>query len=218
MSLVLENVMKSFGKPPAEVIRGISLAIEDGEFVSICGRSGSGKSTILYLMSTLDIPTSGSVIYSGTNVHSMTQREVHVFRNDKIGFVFQFHYLLPDLNVLENVLMPAFKRNLVRQKRSYALDLLTRFGLQDRIRRYPSQISGGERQRVAIARALIMQPLYLFADEPTGSLDSVNGDNVMGILCELNAKLKMTVIMVTHEPDYANLAGRQIRLADGKVV
>ncbi|HCU24775.1 MAG TPA: ATP-binding protein [Deltaproteobacteria bacterium] len=218
MSLVLKNVVKKFGEPPSEVIKGISLSIEDGEFVSIVGRSGSGKSTLLYLMSTLDLPSSGSVLYSGENIQSMSVRKIHEFRNDKIGFIFQFHYLLHDLNVLENILMPAFKTKSVREKRPQALRLLESFGLLDKARHYPSQISGGERQRVAIARSLIMQPSFLFADEPTGSLDSVNGQNVMKILRESNVQFGTTVVMVTHETSFAALADRQIYLADGRVV
>lgn len=217
MSLVLENITKRFGEPPAEVIRGISLKIDDGDFVAVTGRSGSGKSTLLYLMSTLDSPTSGNILYGGTNVRDFPQRELHAFRNSNIGFVFQFHYLLPDLNILENVLMPAFKRNLVREKREYAMELLRRFGLEDRIFHRPSQISGGERQRVAIARALVLQPPYLFADEPTGSLDSINGEKVMTLLRDANEKLGATVVMVTHDPTFAGMARRQIHLTDGRL-
>jgi putative ABC transport system ATP-binding protein/lipoprotein-releasing system ATP-binding protein len=169
-------------------------------------------------MSSLDNPTSGSVEIDGHNVAKIKSRVLHALRNELIGFVFQFHYLLPELTSLENVLMPAIKTKRAKEKTALAKELLVRFGLGAKFGRLPRQLSGGEQQRVAIARALVMQPRFLFADEPTGNLDSINGETVMGILKEINAKQKTTIVLVTHEPDFAALAPRQVQLADGRVV
>jgi putative ABC transport system ATP-binding protein/lipoprotein-releasing system ATP-binding protein len=213
----LVDVKKTFGTPPTNVLKGISLDIKDGEFVALTGKSGSGKSTLLYIVSTLDNPSSGEVEISDEKVTQMSQKRLHEFRNEKMGFVFQFHYLLPELTALENVLMPARKTNKQIEKREHAEYLLKEFGLDKKHDRLPRQLSGGEQQRVAIARALIMQPQYLFADEPTGNLDSVNGEKVMNIFKTINQDMKTTVIMVTHDPDFAQLASRQIFLVDGLV-
>ena len=218
MSIELKNIVKEFGSPPTRVLKDISLSVSEGEFICITGRSGAGKSTLLYIMSTLDTQTSGEVLYEAKSLQNMSQTELESFRNESIGFVFQFHYLLPDLTVLENVLMPTFKSRKNREKTEQAMSLLDKFGLSHRGHHLPAQISGGERQRAALARALIMNPRYIFADEPTGSLDSKNGDIVMGILNELNQKNKTTIIFVTHNEDYAAMATRQIRMLDGIVV
>ena len=183
------NLKKSFGDPPQEVLHGLSFKIEQGSFVSITGRSGSGKSTLLYSMSSLDNPTSGQVLFSNVDIMSMTDSELHEFRNLKMGFIFQFHYLLPELTALENVLMPARRTNQQMTLRDKGVDLLDQFGLKEKLHRLPKQLSGGEQQRVAIARALIMSPQYLFADEPTGNLDSQNGQIVMKILSDLSKKI-----------------------------
>ena len=217
VALRLKGVEKSFGDPPTRVLQGISLDIRGGEFVSLLGRSGSGKSTLLYIMSTLDSPTRGEVVVNGRSVTQMSSPELHDFRNRHVGFVFQFHYLLPELTALENVLMPALKRNLRQERLARAKELLRAFGLEDKEGRFPSQLSGGEQQRVAIARALVMEPQFLFADEPTGNLDSSNGDAVMQLLKEINHSKGTTVVYVTHDPDYAQMASRQIRLIDGQV-
>ncbi len=218
MAIVAAHVSKRFGAPPVAALTDISLRIGDGEFVSLTGRSGSGKSTLLYILSSLDLPSEGKVEIDGTDLATMPPEDLYRFRNERMGFIFQFHYLLAELNAIENILMPArkFRQELARQP--YAKALLEQFGLADKMHRLPRQLSGGEQQRVAIARALIMQPRYLFADEPTGSLDSVNGDIVMGIIREVNRTEKTAVVMVTHDPDFANLAQRQIRLMDGRVV
>lgn len=217
-SLRLVHVSKSFGDPPTHVLHDVDLTIHSGEMVSLLGRSGSGKSTLLYIMSTLDKPSSGSVAIGGTDVASMGSRVLHDFRNRYVGFVFQFHYLLPELTALENVLMPAMKSGEARSRRDRAAELLGGFDLGTKLDRLPSQLSGGEQQRVAIARALVMEPRFLFADEPTGNLDSVNGDLVMRLLQEVNRAQRTTIVYVTHDPDYANLAGRKIQLQDGRVV
>ena len=216
MGIVGRNVGKVIGDPPTRVLTGISFDIVDGEFISLTGRSGSGKSTLLYLMSSLDHPTEGTVEISGHEISKMDPEELHIFRNQKIGFVFQFHYLIAEITTLENVLMPALKFSQLEERRSYGEHLLEQFGLSDKMKRLPRQLSGGEQQRVAIARALVMEPQYLFADEPTGSLDTSNGDTVMRIIREVNQKRRTTVVMVTHDPDFAKQAGRQIKLVDGR--
>lgn len=218
MGIVATNIDKSFGEPAVQVLRNISLSIADGEFVALTGRSGSGKSTLMYILSSLDNPTSGQVEISCKSLADLPSEDLHRFRNQQLGFVFQFSYLIAELSVLNNVMMPSRKFNLQEQRLPYAQNLLEKFGLTDKMNRFPRQLSGGEQQRVAIARALIMEPKFLFADEPTGSLDTISGDNVMKILLEVNAQNKTTVIMVTHDPDFAKQASRQIRLADGQIV
>jgi ABC-type lipoprotein export system ATPase subunit len=213
----LLQVKKTFGAPPTEVLKGISFDITPGQFISLTGRSGSGKSTLLYIISSLDRPTSGKLFIHGQDLAAMSEKELHVFRNEHMGFVFQFHYLLPELTAIENVLMPAFKTKTSEQRRERAQFLLQEFGLEAKADRLPRQLSGGEQQRVAIARALIMEPTYLFADEPTGNLDSVNGETVMRILKKINAEMGTTIVMVTHDPDFANMASRRIHLVDGAV-
>jgi putative ABC transport system ATP-binding protein/lipoprotein-releasing system ATP-binding protein len=215
VSIKLVDVKKSFGNPPTEVLKGISLEVESGELISIVGRSGSGKSTLLYIMSTLDNTSSGEIFYDNIDLAKMGQRDIHELRNKNIGFVFQFHYLLPELSVLENILMPARKHNLQNNLKQKALDLIKEVDLAGKEQRVPSQLSGGEQQRVAIARALLMTPKYLFADEPTGNLDSQNGNRIMSLFQKINSEKKTTVIYVTHDNDYASLAPRKIELEDG---
>ena len=218
MGIQARQIRKSFGTPAQEVLKGVDLHIDDGEFISIAGRSGSGKSTLLYILSSLDPATAGELELDGKSIRAMSDDELHRFRNEKMGFVFQFHYLLPELTALENVLMPARKTKSETHRRVHAMKLLEGFGLGDKLDRLPSTLSGGEQQRVAIARSLVMEPRYLFADEPTGNLDSVNGDIVMQILKRVSHEQKTAVIMVTHDPDYASMAHRRVQLADGRVV
>lgn len=213
----VNNIKKSFGEPPIEVLHGISFEIPEKQFVSITGKSGSGKSTLLYSMSTLDHPTSGQVFFDGVEIASMSDKEVHEFRNLKMGFIFQFHYLLPELSALENVLMPARRTGQHTTRYQRGVDLLTQFGLSSKLDRLPKQLSGGEQQRVAIARALIQEPKYVFADEPTGNLDSTNGEIVMNLLKTATREGNTTVIYVTHDPDFAALADKRIILKDGNL-
>lgn len=217
MGLILKNVGKSFGDPPTHVLHNIEFEIANGQFVSISGKSGSGKTTLLYIMSTLDQPSSGQVIIDDYDTNQMSVEDVHAFRNKEIGFIFQFHYLLPELTAIENVLLPARKQNSHEELHSRGQQLLAQFGLGDKAKRLPSQLSGGEQQRVAIARALILSPRYIFADEPTGNLDTSNGLIVMNILKKINKENGTTVVLVTHEPDYAAMAEREINLLDGRL-
>ena len=217
MSIVMKDIKKSFGQPPTEILKGISGEIRDGEILAITGRSGSGKSTLLYIISSLDQPTAGDVLLDGASLVQMSQKELHLFRNKKMGFVFQFHHLLPELTALENVLMPSLKGPRDPSHRRFALELLGEFGLGDKINSLPSQLSGGEQQRVAIARALIMRPSFLFADEPTGNLDSANGQLVMNLFKRINKEHGTTIIYVTHDLLFAQLASRKINLIDGMI-
>jgi lipoprotein-releasing system ATP-binding protein len=217
MTISVHNLVKEFGTPPVRIIHNLNFVIGDGEFISISGRSGSGKSTLLYLISTLDLPSEGVVVIDGLNPAEMSVEELHNFRNTNIGFVFQFHYLLPELTALENVLLPARNSSQHLAKRDKALAMLREFGIEDKQNHLPSQMSGGEQQRVAIARALIMNPKYIFADEPTGNLDSINGQTVMDLLLRVNQEQRATLVVVTHEPDYARMAQREIYLVDGRI-
>ena len=218
MGISARGVSKVVGDPPTRVIDDLSLEIKNGEFVALTGRSGSGKSTLLYLLSSLDSVSSGRVELDGEDLSRITEDDLHRFRNEKMGFVFQFHYLIAELTALENVLFPARRTGQQESRASRARNLLDTFGLSGKHGRLPRQLSGGEQQRVAIARALIMEPRYLFADEPTGALDSASGEIVLKILREANQKSGTTIVLVTHDPDFAALAGRQIHLADGRVV
>lgn len=218
MSIVANQVQKVLGEPPNHVLKDINLKIETGEFVALTGKSGSGKSTLLYLLSTLDDVSGGTISISGRNVTHMSEDELYAFRNSTMGFVFQFHYLISELTALENVLLPCRKLKLESKKEKYAKELLSEFELGGKTNRLPRQLSGGEQQRVAIARALIMDPQYLFADEPTGSLDSQNADKVISILNRINENRGTTIVLVTHDPDFARESKRQIYLHDGRIV
>lgn len=218
MTIIARHLNKSIGEPPTQVLFDINLEIREREFIALTGRSGSGKSTLLYLLSTLDSPSNGLLEIDGENVAQLSQEALYRFRNERMGFVFQFHYLFAELTALENILMPARKAGREAERTPFARTLLDRFGLGTKAHRLPRQLSGGEQQRVAIARALVMQPRYLFADEPTGSLDSVNGEIVMNIIRDSNTEFGTTVVLVTHDADFARSAKRQIHLADGKIV
>lgn len=215
--IVGEQIIKEFGNPPQRILHGLDFTISDGEFVSISGRSGSGKSTLLYIISTLDLPTSGRLLIDGRDMNGISQDELHSFRNHQVGFIFQFHYLLPELSSVENVLLPARNLGLQTKMLPKALELLERLNILYTADKYPGQMSGGEQQRVAIARALIMEPRYIFADEPTGNLDTHNAQIVMEILKETNQKHSTTICLVTHEPDYSAMADREIYLVDGRI-
>lgn len=215
--IVAQNITKQFGKPPISILHDINLEIQEGEFVSISGRSGSGKSTLLYILSTLDHPSKGSVLIDGKDVSKFSDKVLHSFRNEQIGFIFQFHYLIPELTALENILLPPRNIDQVKKYTDDAHELLERLDIKDVTEKFPSQMSGGQMQRVAIARALIMKPRYIFADEPTGNLDTANGDAVMKILINENKIRKTNICLVTHDTDYSKMASREIFLTDGRV-
>lgn len=201
-------------------LRGVSLTVDQGEFVAITGPSGCGKSTAMQILGLLDRPTRGQVIISGREAEKLTDNELSRLRNEFIGFVFQQFNLVNKLTILENVLMPTIyaRKKLTYDPRDHARYLLTRFGLKDKIRSYPNKISGGQQQRVAIARALIMKPDFVLADEPTGNLDTTNGEGIMELLTRLNSDDHITIVLVTHEADIAARARRQVHMRDGMIV
>jgi len=217
MGLQLKGIEKNFGQPPTRVLKGVSFTIREGEFVALTGRSGSGKSTLLYILSTLDPPSAGQILLDGKDLSSFSEERMHATRNKDIGFVFQFHHLLPELSCLENILMPARKAGRHQALRKEALALMEDFEVGHVKDKPPGKVSGGERQRVAIARALIMRPKYLFADEPTGNLDSASGERVMRIFERVNRRDRTTIVMVTHDRGYAERARRRIGLKDGEI-
>ncbi len=207
------------GQVPTEALRGITLQFRRGEFASIVGPSGSGKSTLLYLLSGLEKPTSGRVEFDGVDLTTLNERALAEFRNRRMGFVFQFHFLLPEFTATENVAMPLLIAGVNRKEAlDKAAELLKRFGLGHRLRHYPSQLSGGEQQRVAIARALVNDPDILFCDEPTGMLDSKNAQALYELLREVNAERGQTILVVTHEREFAQRTDRIIQLQDGQVI
>ena len=208
------------GEVKTRILHGIDLTIAPGEFVSVTGPSGSGKSTLLYLLGALDRPTSGEVLIDGTPTSSLDDLARGALRGKRLGFVFQFHFLLPELTVLENTLVPMLRRKDIElgEARRRASDVLGSLGLDDLLGRYPTQLSGGQQQRVSIARAIAHGPGIVLADEPTGNLDSAAGEAVMQIFERLVREQGMTIVMVTHEASYAARAEREIRLRDGRIV
>lgn len=213
----LENITKSFGS--LQVLRGIDLQIEKGEVVSIVGPSGAGKTTLLQIMGTLDAPDTGMVRIDGTEVGRMKKKELSAFRNRRIGFVFQFHQLLPEFTALENVMIPALIAGLGRREaQSSAIEMLNLLGLADRAAHKPSELSGGEKQRVAVARALINHPAVVLADEPSGSLDTHNKAELHQLFFDLRDRLGQTFVIVTHDESLARITDRTIHLKDGAVV
>jgi lipoprotein-releasing system ATP-binding protein len=212
----LSRIKKTVGSE--QILKGIDLEIYEGEFVSIIGASGSGKSSLLYILGLLDKPTEGEVFFEGEKIDYSNDKRLSYLRNSKIGFVFQFHYLVQELSLLDNVILPAIKKGVpIKEARERAMVLLERLGLKGKENRKPYEISGGEMQRTAIARALINQPKVLLADEPTGNLDSTNTQKVMDIFKEIN-KSQTTIVMVTHEIDLARQTKRIVELRDGSVI
>ena len=213
----VSNIRKSFGD--LEVLRGVSLEVKEGEIVSIVGASGAGKTTLLQIMGTLLSADSGEVVIANTNVFGLNEKRTAEFRNRHIGFVFQFHNLLPEFSALENVMMPALIGGTSRKEaKQRALALLEAVGLTDRAEHKPAQLSGGEQQRVAIARALINHPSVLFADEPTGNLDTHNRDEIQQLLFDIRAKFGQTIVMVTHDERLADMADHKIVMSDGQIL
>ncbi|MCQ2165604.1 MAG: ABC transporter ATP-binding protein [Bacteroidales bacterium] len=212
-----KSIVKSFGA--LQVLKGIDFGVGKGEVVSIMGASGAGKSTLLQILGTLSTPDGGSLTINGTDVLSLSGKELSAFRNKEIGFVFQFHHLLPEFTALENVMIPAFIAGRSdRDAKAAATELLTELGLKDRVSHKPSELSGGEQQRVAIARALINKPAILFADEPSGNLDSVTKAELHKLFFDLRDKFGQTIIIVTHDPELAAMCDRSLFMRDGLFV
>ncbi len=212
-----QHITKQFGD--LQVLKGVDLQIKESEIVSIVGPSGAGKTTLLQILGTLDKPNSGSVIINNTAIETLSEKELAKFRNENIGFVFQFHQLLPEFDALENIILPALiagKNKLKSEKK--AKELLSFLNLKNREKHKPAELSGGEKQRVAIARALINDPAVIFADEPTGSLDSHNQEELQRLFFSLRDEFKQTFIIVTHDQHLARLSDREIQMKDGLVL
>ena len=219
--ITLENVEKIYQTKMIETLalNRINLEVQEGEFLSIMGPSGCGKSTLLNIIGLLDEPSLGKVLINGQDFEGHSDRELARFRNRNIGFIFQSYHLINDLQVLDNVELPLLYRRLsTRERRKLAAEALAKVGLSNRMQHFPSQLSGGQRQRVAIARAIVGNPAIILADEPTGNLDSVMGNEVLGILKDLNEKENTTIVMVTHDESMARQTHRLIRLFDGSQI
>ncbi len=219
--IALRNLTKEYVDGPrvVRVLRGLDLEIGSGERVAIVGESGVGKSTLLHILGTLDRPTGGEVWFDGENLTSKSDRDLAQFRNREIGFIFQFHHLLPDFTALENVMMPALIAGTATDAaRRRASALLERVGLAERLDHKPGELSGGEQQRVAVARALVQEPRAVLADEPTGNLDPATGAGVQDLLMELNHERHITLVVVTHSASLAGAMDRTLRLAAGRIV
>ncbi len=208
---------RTFGS--LKVLKGIDFSVEKGEVVSITGPSGAGKSTLLYILGSLDSPDKGTVSLSGSQITGLKGNDLAKFRNTKMGFVFQFHNLLPELTAIENICLPAWIGGKNQEEaRKQARALLDFLGLKDRDNHLPSAMSGGEQQRVAVARALINQPEIVFADEPSGNLDTHNAKNLHNLFFDLRKEFGQTFVIVTHNPELAEMADREVKLADGKIL
>jgi lipoprotein-releasing system ATP-binding protein len=215
--LTATNIIKNYGSLP--VLRGVDINIKKAEIVSIVGSSGAGKSTLLHILGTLDTADKGSVLLAGEKIETLGGKKLAAFRNKNIGFVFQFHHLLPEFTALENVCIPGWiagrKKTEIKEK---AVHLLTTLGLSDRIENKPQQLSGGEQQRVAVARALINDPLIIMADEPTGNLDSANAKELHRLFINLRDEFKQTFLIVTHNEELAQMSDRILHMKDGKII
>ncbi len=212
----VKDIGKSFGE--LEVLKGVNLSVKKGEIVAIIGKSGAGKTTLLQIIGTLDRPTRGQVLIDGTDVFAMKDKDLAAFRNKHIGFIFQFHQLLPEFTALENVCIPAMiAREKEAEYQPRAEKLLWDLGLSDRMNHKPNALSGGEKQRVAAARALMMNPDIILADEPTGSLDTQNKKELSELLLKLRKEYGQTILLVTHDKELANIADRIIEIKDGVI-
>jgi len=216
MLLEGKQIYKSYNK--IKVLDGIDINISSGEIVSIVGKSGAGKSTLLYILSTLEIPDKGNVFIDGINLNSLSNNQIAHFRNQNIGFVFQFHNLLPEFNTLENVCLPGYMTNKTKKEvENQGTTLLEFLDLKDRMFHRPNELSGGEQQRVAVARSLINNPSIVFADEPSGNLDSSNSKKLFNLIKKLNKEFNQTFILVTHNMEFASIAKRTLKIKDGKI-
>jgi lipoprotein-releasing system ATP-binding protein len=208
----------SLGKRSLDVLRGVDVSLDRGEFLALRGASGAGKSTLLHLLGGLDSPTKGEVLFQGQNLAELSRRELARMRNSHVGFIFQFYYLLPELDALENVCLPARMARISASKAEVrGRELLARVGLKERMEHKPYELSGGEQQRVAIARALMNEPQLILADEPTGNLDSHTGEEIIELLCSLRTEKQTTLVVATHDAKVAARAPRIIELLDGEV-
>jgi lipoprotein-releasing system ATP-binding protein len=217
----VKGIYKSFyaDRNRVDVLRGVDIEVHKGERLAIMGASGVGKSTLLHILGGLEPPSEGKVYYGSVDLYSLSERMLTEFRNRTLGFVFQFHHLLPEFNALENVMMPALIAGLSpKQAKAAAQRLLEEVGLGHRLHHRPGELSGGEQQRVAVARALVLTPQVLLTDEPTGNLDAKTGEEVASLLLELNSKKGVTLVTVTHNPSLAGLMERRISLIHGKAV
>lgn len=211
------NIHKSFGQ--LHVLKGVNLSVDRGEIVAIVGKSGAGKSTLLHILGTLDLADQGTLTIDGQDVFSLNNRRLAAFRNQRIGFVFQFHHLLPEFSALENVMIPALIQQQPEAKaKSRAQELLDYLGLGERLRHKPNQLSGGEQQRVAIARSLVNQPAVVFADEPTGNLDSNTSEELHQLIFQLRKDFQQTFIIVTHNEELALMSDRRLEMEDGRLI
>tara|TARA_B110000879_G_C11130109_1_gene495626 strand:+ start:645 stop:1298 length:654 start_codon:yes stop_codon:yes gene_type:complete len=212
----LKGIKKNYGK--LEILKGIDLTVKKGECISIVGSSGAGKSTLLQIIGTLDSANEGQLLIDNKDINKLNKDQLSSFRNKNIGFIFQFHNLLPEFSALENICIPAFIAGMSQKvAEKSAFELLKRLKLEDRANHKPSQLSGGEQQRVAVARALINQPTILLADEPSGNLDSKNADDLHKLILEVNKEFNQTCIVVTHNNDFANMAHRKLTITDGLI-
>ena len=219
--LQTKNINKYFYDPVKfKVLSGINMSINEGEFVSIVGKSGCGKSTLLYILSTMDTDYEGELLINGDDLSKKTDANLAKIRNQHIGFVFQFHYLLSEYNVLRNVMIPAIKlaKYSLKEIEHRAMEQLLKLNMTDQALKYPNQLSGGQKQRVAIARALINDPLIIMGDEPTGNLDKKNSDLVFDIFNNLVKERNQALLIVTHDPDFAARTQRTIEMEDGKII
>ncbi len=217
MLLVAKNISKSYGK--LAVLKSVDLSIAAAEIIAIVGASGAGKSTLLHLLGTLDKTDTGNIIFDGTDFTKLNDKALSAFRNQHMGFIFQFHHLLPEFTALENVCIPAY---IAKENKADAdargLKLLTQLGLADRAEHKPSELSGGEQQRVAIARALINNPAIIFADEPTGNLDSNNANEINELFLKIRKEMGVAIVIVTHNSALASIADRQLHMKDGNLI